>query len=94
MTYDPNEKPEFRVNQSSESSNGTIAIIVIALALVVGAFFFFTSNWNTSPEGQKLTQNNTALPAPVIQVPADPAPVAPPAAQTTTPPVDAPAANP
>ena len=94
MEYDPDENPDFRLNQSNEDI-GSIALVIIAVTLVVGAFFFFMNHWNTAPEGQKVTQNNTALPAPVIQVPADPAPpVAPPAVQTTTPPGDAPATSP
>lgn len=93
---DFDKKPNFQVSQSSEMSAGTIAIIVAALVLVVGAFFYFGSS-STPTDNPQLTQNNTTLPAPVIE-PAEPAPATPPAAQPETPPVtppaDAPAANP
>ena len=94
MENSTDPKRDINVVQSSEGSGTTIAIIVAALALVVGGFLFFGNNSNTPVEGPKVTQNNTTLPAPVIEVPADPAPVEPPAAQSTTPPAAAPATNP
>ena len=91
------DKKPINVNQSSESSGTTIAIIVAALVLVVGAFLYFGNNWNSPADGPQVTQNNTTLPAPVVE-PADPVPATPPAAQPETPPVtppgDAPATNP
>jgi hypothetical protein len=94
---DYDKKPDIQVNQASGGSGTTIAIIVAALVLVVGAFLFFGNNWNTATDGPMVTQNNTTLPAPVIE-PADPVPATPPAAQPETPPVtppgDAPATNP
>ena len=86
------EKPDFEVNQANQSSTGTIAAIVIALVLVVGAFVFFGS-WNAPHNGPLVTQNNASLPAPVIESPAAPAqnmaPVVP-----VTPPVNPPASAP
>lgn len=93
MEYDPDEEPDFRVNQSSESIGG-IALVVIAVVLVVGALFYFMHNWNTAPGDLKVTQNNAALPAPIIDVPAAPAPATPPASQKVAPPADAPATSP
>jgi hypothetical protein len=96
------KKPDLQVNQSSGGSGTTIGIVVAALVLVVGAFLYFSSSPMTT-EGQKVTQNNTALPAPVIEEPATPVPATPPAsaeppAQSATPPAtppaDAPATNP
>ena len=83
-----------RINRASEDSSGSLVIILVALAIFLGAFFFFMHNWNTAPEGPQVTQNNTALPAPINEVPATPAPAASPPLQTTTPPNNAPATNP
>ena len=94
MANDKDPNRGINVNQSGDGFGTTIAVIVAALILVVGAFLFFGSNWNTAPEGPKLTQNNTITPAPIIEPPAAPEPATPPASQTTTPPADAPAANP
>ena len=92
------KKPNLQVNQSSEGNGTTIAIIVAALVLVVGAFIYFGNNWSTPTDGPQVTQNNTTLPAPVIDEPAAPVPAEPPAAQSATPPAtppaDAPATNP
>ena len=67
---DFNKKPDFQVNQSSEGNGTTIAIIVAALILVVGAFIYF-GNSSTPTDNPQVTQNNTTLPAPVVE-PADP----------------------
>lgn len=94
---DFDKKPDFQVNELSEGNGTTIAIIVAALVLVVGAFIYFGNNWSTPADGPQVTQNNTTLPAPVVEPPADPA-ATPPAAQPETPPVtppaDAPATSP
>ena len=87
------DKKPINVNQSSESSGTTIAIIVAALVLVVGGFLYFGNNWNTAPDGPQVTQNNTTLPAPIIEEPAA-TPPAQPAIPLVTPPADAPATNP
>ena len=94
MENAPNQKPDLQVNQSGESSAGSIAIIVAAIALVVGAFIFFINNGQHATVGPQVTQNNTTLPAPINEVPAAPAPATAPASQTTTPPYSAPATNP
>ena len=90
------DKKPIEVKQSTESSGTTIAIIVAALVLVVGAFIYF-GNSSTPTDNPQVTQNNTTLPAPVVEPPADPA-ATPPAAQPETPPVtppaDAPATSP
>lgn len=90
------KKPDLHVNQSSQSSGTTIAIIVAALVLVVGGFLYF-GNSSGPTDNPQLTQNNTTLPAPIVE-PADPVPATPPAAEPETapivPPGDAPATNP
>ena len=40
------KKPEFNVRSESDSSSATIALIVAAIVLVVGAFIFFGSTLN------------------------------------------------
>ena len=91
--WDENRK----VNVSSTGDGSTgIAIIVAAIILVVGAFFFFNYGYGPAGDSPNVVQNNTTLPAPVIEAPAAPEVAAPtPApAQPTTPPAEAPAANP
>jgi hypothetical protein len=96
MTMDNyDKKQDLRVSNPGDSGATTIAIIVAALVLAVGAFLYF-GNSSTVPDGPQLTQNNAA-PAPITE-PATPLPSTPPAVEPTTPPVtppaDAPAANP
>lgn len=88
---DYDKKPDFNARAPGENSSTTIAIIVAAVVLVVGAFIYF-GNGSTTPNGQQLTENQIA-PAPITE-PATPLPTAPPAAVPVTPPADAPAANP
>ena len=87
------ENPKINVSSSGDVSTG-IAIIVAAIILVVGAFFFFNYGYGPTTDNAKVVQNNTTLPAPIIEAPAVPEVVTPPAAQPTTPPAEAPAANP
>ncbi len=91
---DYDKKQDLRVSNASDSGATTIAIIVAALVLVVGAFIYFGNS--TTPTGQQLTQNNVT-PAPITE-PAMPLPATPPAVEPltppATPPADAPAANP
>jgi hypothetical protein len=91
MEIDPNQRPDLRVNQASGSSAGNLVFIVIGIILLAGVFIFFTTSWTSPPGGPEVTQNNTALPPPIIEVPA---PASPPASQKTAPPADAPAYNP
>lgn len=87
------EKPQVNVSNRGDSSTG-IAIIVAAIILVVGAFIFFNNGFGPTTDNAKIVQNNTTLPAPVIEAPAAPEVATPPAAQATTPPSEAPATNP
>lgn len=87
------EKPQVNVSNRGDSSTG-IAIIIAAIVLVVGAFIFFNNGFGPTTDNAKIVQNNTTLPAPVIEAPAAPEVTTPPAAQPTTPPSEAPAANP
>lgn len=86
------DKKPIEVKQSTESSGTTIAIIVAALVLVVGAFIYF-GNSSTPTDNPQVTQNNTTLPAPIVEEPAA-TPPAQPATPLVTPPADAPATNP
>jgi cell division protein FtsN len=81
-------RPEINVNQSNRGSNSTIAYIIAAVVLVVGAYLLYTNTWSTTTVVPTVTQNNTTLPAPAPDAvaPVTPVPVAPPAADTTTPP--------
>ncbi len=92
--FDKNPKPGFNAREADEGSGATIAIIVAAFVLVVGAFIYFGSG--TTADGPQVTQNDVA-PAPITE-PATPLPATPPAAEPltppATPPADAPAANP
>lgn len=102
MTYDPNDlnrerfedERKVHVNQPNDGMGGTIAVAVVVVLLLVGGIFFIASSSGIDPSGPQVTQNNTALPAPVIEVPAAPAPDAPPAVQPVTPPAEPPANNP
>ena len=87
------EKPTVNVSNSGDSSAG-IAIIVAAIVLVVGALIFFNGGFGPNTDNAKIVQNNTTLPAPVIEAPATPEVATPPAAEPATPPAEAPAANP
>ena len=86
------ENPKINVSSNGDGSTG-IAIIIAAIILVVGAFLFFNYGVGPTTDSPKVVQNNTTLPAPVIEVPAAPEATTPPAAQPTTPPAEAPAAN-
>ena len=87
------ENPRVNVSSTGDGSTG-IAIIVAAIILVVGAFFFFNYGYGPASDDAKIVQNNTTLPAPVIEAPATPEVTAPAPAQPATPPAEAPAANP
>ena len=82
---------DVHVNQAGDNSTG-IAIAIAAAILVIGALFFFNGSFDMTPNNPQVVQNNTALPAPVIEAPVTPEVTTPPA--TTTPSADAPAANP
>ena len=79
------------VNQAGDSSTG-IFIAIAAAILIVGALFFFNGSFDMTPNNPQVVQNNTTLPAPVIEAPVTPQVTTPPA--TITPTADAPAANP
>jgi hypothetical protein len=86
------ENPTVKVTNRGDGSSG-IALLIAAIALVVGAFIFFNYGYGPASDGAKVVQNNTTLPAPVIETPATPDATAPAAPQPATPPA-APAANP
>lgn len=100
MTYnDPNhekfeDERKVHVNQWNDGAAGPVLLAIVAVLLMGGGLIFFINSSDTGPSGPQVTQNNTALPAPIIEEPAAPQPATPPAAQPATPPVDAPATSP
>lgn len=95
-------RPGVHVTQTSKGSGATIAYIIAAIVVVVGAYLLFANNATDPAMAPSVTQNNTTLPAPdaVTPAPVTPAPDAatPPAAETApatpapaTPPATAPA---
>ena len=99
MTYtDPNrekfnDERKVHVNQSNGGNGRAIALAIAAFVLVLGGLMYFLGNPGASTVGPQVTLNNTTLPAPVIDEPATPVPSTPQAAQSTTPPAQAPATS-
>lgn len=80
-------RPEVNVTQSNKGSNATIAYIIAAIVVIVGAYLLYTNEWSTATVAPTITQNNTTTPpAPDATNPATPVPATPPASDTTTPP--------
>ncbi len=92
------QRPGVNVTQSNKGSGATIAYVIAAIVVVVGAYLLFFNTPGTTPVVPSVTQNNTITPAPDAGAPAPvtPAPDAatPPAAETAPAPVTPPAANP
>ncbi len=94
-TADP--RPGVNVTQTNKGSGTTIAYIIAAIVVVVGAYLLFFNNPGTSPVVPSVTQNNTIVPAPdaVTPAPVTPAPdAATPPAMETAPAAPAPATPP
>ena len=91
-TTDP--RPGVTVNQSTKSSGSTIAIIVAAIVVVIGAYMLFFNTPSTSPVVPSVTQNNTVLPAPDAVTPPPAPDAATPPAMETAPAAPAPATPP
>lgn len=90
------QRPGVNVTQSNKGSGATIAYVIAALVVVVGAYLLFFNTPSTTPVVPSVTQNNTVTPAPVTPAPdaatppaMETAPAAPAPAPTTPP-----AANP
>ena len=84
---------DVHVNQASDSSAG-ISIAIAAAILIIGALFFFNGSFDMTPNNPQVVQNNTTLPAPVIEAPVAPEVTTPPVTPPAAPSADAPAANP
>ncbi len=93
-TTDP--RPGVTVSQSNKGSGATVAYIIAAIVVVVGAYLlFFSDNISTTPVVPSVTQNNTVTPAPETPAPVTPAPdAATPPAMETAPAAPAPATPP
>lgn len=74
-------RPEVRISQSNTGSNSTIAYVIAAIVLAVGAYFLI-SNWAPTTVEQPVTENKISLPAPAA-TPQAPTAVTP---GSTTPP--------
>ena len=79
-------RPGVHVTQTSKGSGATIAYVIAALVVIVGAYLLFFNNPGTTPVVPSVTQNNTTVaPEPVTPVPATP-----PAMEQTAPAAPAP----
>jgi hypothetical protein len=79
-------RPGVHVTQTSKGSGATIAYVIAALVVIVGAYLLFFNNPGTAPVVPSVTQNNTTVaPEPVTPVPATP-----PAMEQTAPAAPAP----
>ncbi len=79
-------RPGVNVTQTNKGAGATIAYVIAAIVVVVGAYMLFFNDMRTTPVVPSVTQNNTATPAPDAATP--------PAAEQTTPPAPAPATPP
>jgi hypothetical protein len=85
-TVDADSRPGVHVTQTSKGSGATIAYVIAAIVVIVGAYLLFFNNPGTTPEVPSVTQNNTTVtPEPVTPVPATP-----PAMEQTAPEAPAP----
>ena len=94
---DSDSRPGINVTQTSKGSGATIAYVIAALVVVIGAYLLFFNTPSTSPVVPSVTQNNTIVPAPeaVTPAPVTPAPdAATPPAMETAPAAPAPATPP
>lgn len=66
-------RPGVHVTQTSKGSGATIAYVIAAIVVIVGAYLLFFNNPGTDPVVPSVTQNNTTVaPEPVAPVPATP----------------------
>jgi len=70
---DADSRPGVHVTQTSKGSGATIAYVIAAIVVIVGAYLLFFNNPGTAPVVPSVTQNNTTVaPEPVTPVPATP----------------------
>ena len=79
-------RPGVHVTQTSQGSGATIAYVIAALVVIVGAYLLFFNNPGTAPVVPSVTQNNTT----VAPEPVTPVPETPPAMEQTAPAAPAP----
>lgn len=66
-------RPGVHVTQTTKGSGATIAYVIAAIVVIVGAYLLFFNNPGTDPVVPSVTQNNTTVaPEPVAPVPATP----------------------
>ena len=88
------QRPGVNVTQSNKGSGATIAYVIAAIVVVIGAYLLFFNTPSTTAVVPSVTQNNTITPAPdaVTPAPVTPAPdAATPPAMETAPAAPAPA---
>lgn len=84
-------RPGVHVTQTSKGSGATIAYVIAALVVIVGAYLLFFNSPGTDPVVPSVTQNNTTItPEPVAPEPVAPVPATPPAMEQTAPEAPAP----
>ena len=93
------QRPGVTVNQTTKGSGATVAYVIAALVVVVGAYLLFFNTPSTTPVVPSVTQNNTIIraPEPAAPAPATPDAATPPAMETAPAapaPATPPAANP
>jgi len=96
-TKTTDQRPGVNVTQTNKGSGATIAYVIAAIVVVVGAYLLFFNTPSTTPVVPSVTQNNTITPAPEPVVPATPDAATPPAVETAPAapaPATPPAANP
>ena len=85
-------RPDVNLNQSNQSSNGIIGIVIAALVVLAAGYFLFAGGPGTQTAAPVATQNSAPAPSATDKV--TPVPAAPPAADSTTAPATtAPAAT-
>ena len=82
-------RPDVNLNQSNQSSNGVVGIIIAALVLIAAGYFLFSGGPSTRTTAPVATQNSAPAPSATDKV--TPVPAAPAADSTTAPATTAPA---
>ena len=82
-------RPDVNLNQSNQSSNGVVGIVIAALVLIAAGYFLFSGGPSTRTTAPVATQNSAPAPSATDKV--TPVPAAPAADSTTAPATTAPA---
>jgi hypothetical protein len=79
-------RPDVNLNQSNQSSNGIVGIVIAALVLIAAGYFLFSGGPSTQTTAPVATQNSAPAPAPAPSAAEKvaPVPAVPSAADSTT----------